>query len=331
MASFPPALAALALLAAAAGATARDYAATVLPDLSPRAINDAGVIVGTWHDAGHVGHAARRNADGTLTVLSDERSEAADVDRDGDVVGTIGPPGTRRARAMLWRAGGEAVNVGAGRAVALRRGVVLGQLGNTAPWRWHDGRLQWLPVPADAYWVSVEDMNDEGVVVGQAQVPEAIEFVPLRWTAEGTRERVLPTFGFDAAAYGIDDAGTVVGQADAAIGEFQAAVWHDGQVFHLAGFPHGNGNASAWRLNAAGTIVGQAQHQAGYGFGAVWPDAGSPAADLNDWLPADLKAVGWVVTDATGINGPGAIVATLRCVRAGCPTDPWGVLFTPLP
>ncbi|WP_422735700.1 hypothetical protein ACN263_18800 [Micromonospora sp. WMMD729] len=95
-----------------------------------------------------------------------------------------------------------------------RYGVAIGTayVGDVyRPWRYVQGRLEWLPVPPVVANVSVHSINARGDIVGAGAVEETETSLPLLWPADrpGTVEviDVPPHYG----AAEIFDGGTIVG------------------------------------------------------------------------------------------------------------------------
>ncbi|WP_433113403.1 hypothetical protein [Micromonospora sp. CA-246542] len=95
-----------------------------------------------------------------------------------------------------------------------RYGVAIGTayVGDVhRPWRYTQGRLEWLPVPPVVANVSVHSINARGDIVGSGAVEETETALPLLWPADrpGTVEviDIPPHYG----AVEIFDDGTIVG------------------------------------------------------------------------------------------------------------------------
>ncbi|MEU5941431.1 hypothetical protein ABZ807_20115 [Micromonospora sp. NPDC047548] len=95
-----------------------------------------------------------------------------------------------------------------------RYGVVVGSAfvdGTYRPWRYRDGRWEWLPVPATVSGTWPLGINARGDVVGHGSVEESESALPLLWPVDrpGTVEAV------DGVATGVAkeifDDGTIVG------------------------------------------------------------------------------------------------------------------------
>lgn len=95
-----------------------------------------------------------------------------------------------------------------------RYGVAIGTayVGDVhRPWRYVQGRLEWLPVPPVVANVSVHSINARGDIVGTGAVEETETALPLLWPADrpGTVEVIdAPS---NSGAVEIFDDGTIVG------------------------------------------------------------------------------------------------------------------------
>ncbi|WP_435205026.1 hypothetical protein [Micromonospora sp. bgisy143] len=96
-----------------------------------------------------------------------------------------------------------------------RYGVAIGTayVGDVyRPWRYVQGRLEWLPVPSVVANVSVHSINAGGDIVGTGAVEETETALPLLWPAgrPGTVE-VIDAPSSSSGAVEIFDDGTIVG------------------------------------------------------------------------------------------------------------------------
>ena len=117
----------------------------------------------------------------------------------------------------------------------------------------------------------------------------------------------------ETQARAINASGTVVGSTAYAGTpmNFKAAFWdkNDPVAKLLPTFSSSNSAFSfAWDVNDSGDIVGYSE---GLNFrhAVLWKDG--QLVDLNDYLDPALKAAGWYMYEATGINARGDIVGNL--------------------
>ncbi|TDB80160.1 hypothetical protein [Micromonospora sp. KC721] len=120
-----------------------------------------------------------------------------------------------------------------------RNGVVIGSIfvgGSYRPWRYRDGRLEELLVPASVSGAWAEGINARGDIVGRGAVEATETMLPLLWPADrpGTVEVIdAPR---DAIPMEILDDGTVVGNAGGSGGSPPALAWvrrTDGRIDRL--------------------------------------------------------------------------------------------------
>jgi len=211
-----------------------------------------------------------------LSILGSSESEAHGINDAGQVSGYMIIPGVGN-HAVIW-AGGSVVDLGA-----------FGPYGSSA-----------------------SGINNSGQVVGLSNVPHRVQ--PGRiinhavWWAGGGATDLTPLQQYTSVAYAISDAGVAVGYVSPRSSAFpQAAMWKGGRPHTIAlAYPTGHYYSQAYAVNAKGQAVGMSYHVDGGGGAALWD--GRDAIDLNDVLDPALKAAGWVLTDAQGINDNGWIV-----------------------
>lgn len=189
------------------------------------ALNDAGHAVGFSEDDSGRTHAVlwRSRAVVSLGIKGEGGTMARDIDLAGRIVGV--------------RVSGGAVR----------------------PFRWHHGLLSWLdPLHAGAY-ASAVAMNNSGLTVGDAAIPDG-RYRAVVWPdAQPIDLGTLPQHQ-SSGATDVNDLGAVVGTSYTLPDHGSAVLWQDGHAFDLNDLI---APASEWRLyhadaiNNLGQVIGR--------------------------------------------------------------------------
>lgn len=243
-----------------------------------RAINDAGMIVGTsesdvvggsgtFHGFVHFGSMA------PLSDLGDGQSFAHDVNEAGVIAGHARDPSVSRDRAVTWT-GGAITNIGDTSPLSFNRAQGINDAGIVAGFGWN------LFSPNDAIvyggtWVTI------GGIDGPFQNAEASD---------------------------VNDVGQAVGLQAFPSGAWHAAVWTLGDpkakdLGVLPGMDHGE----LYDINDAGQAVGRSYFLPVPFQSRAVVTVGDTLVDLNDFVPADFDGV---LYEAREINEHGDIAAT---------------------
>jgi probable HAF family extracellular repeat protein len=196
------------------------------------------------------------------------------------------------------------------------------------------------------YGTTAYAINNQDVLVGETWSEKFLYIRPVRW--DGTAITDLGTLGGRyGSAVAINDSGQIHGLSNTAFDEaIHATLWDNGAIIDLgtlggstSSINDNNNLAQAvgasmiegdktWRatlwngttitelpslggtgtfamatsINNLGDIVGQVEN----GHATLWKDG--QVIDLNDFLPADLVAAGWILNNAGDINDDGVIV-----------------------
>jgi probable HAF family extracellular repeat protein len=267
---------------------------------------------------------------GTLGLAEADQSVAFAVNNAGQVVGQnfLGFVG---GTAVLWSGGlptslepvlggfSSASDINdAGRIVGLR-----GSPSDFSSWSAFlydsvSGEVVDLPDLGDPFRAAGEAINEAGDVAGYAS-PSLNVFHATKWTAQVPND--LGTLG-GTHSFGraINAAGEVAGESwmpgDSSTHAF---LWREGVMQDLGTL--GGIHSSASDLDDAGRVVGTAST----------PDAGNHAFLFEDGVMTDLNEhisplSGWVLLEATALNGSGAIVGT-----GGVNNETHAFLLTPAP
>ncbi|WP_269435983.1 hypothetical protein [Saccharothrix sp. NRRL B-16348] len=147
---------------------------------------------------------------------------------------------------------------------------------------------------------AAHDINDDGVVVGEAESAEHEVTYPVRWEVTGAVTR-LPGDS-TGSARGVNDDGVIVGL----VGDYpQSPVrWENAssRPTPLATLPGGNDDGIAYDVNNDGTVVGYSQGSDGNRHAVMWDAAG--VIGRLDTPPGHQDCF------AHGINESGLIVGT---------------------
>lgn len=321
----------------AAGYTVVDLGKLSGGSLNPLAINNSGVIVGTASPSSTSQLAFRidplRDADGTpiswfvdangdgnndlarsLAGLGGSRSEAADVNEAGDVVGQSQNK-SAAGRAVMWR-GSQIIDL-TGKNTSSGAGInnlpspqVTGSVyvkTSSKPYLWQNGTYSVIGAFL-AY-----QMNDAGQVTGQG----------AGLYSGGVVYNITPEGNANTTGYDINQQGQVVGEVSSGSVVYPFLWTPDvpngttGTCLNLGSF--GGSIARARGINNGGQVVGGAVGGSGQ-RAFVWNGAGM--IDLNT-LIADPT---WVLIEARRVNDQGLIIG-----RGGHNGGTAGFLLIPNP
>ncbi len=285
------ATAALSLLLTAPALAVQTYFVQSLGALSPRAINDLGVVTGPIYANNQAPDAWPTGINNTGLVVGSYREHAAQWQ--GDQLTLLSElPGSTSSYA-------NAVN---------DQGDIVGESGGIAV-RWHNGEVSALPSPQGSTGFEASAINQSGTIAGAiAKSDEHRQAVT--WKDGLVQVLPFPT-GFNEAdpesatnsrAFGINGHDTVVGYVSQHWTD-SAAVWQNGQVQVLSPLL-GSGQSLAYGINDVDEIVGYSFGGNGGDLRATLWDQGQ-AYDLTDLT---INAQGWDFSMAFGINQIGQII-----------------------
>ncbi|WP_446214056.1 hypothetical protein [Micromonospora sp. IBSANI012] len=198
-----------------------------------------------------------------------------------------------------------------------RYGVMVGSAfvdGTYRPWRYRDGRLEWLPAPATVSQSWPLGINARGDIVGHGSVEETETALPLLWPADrpGTVEVVdAPA---NSAAQEILDDGTIVGTAGPSGGATGPTAWvrrPDGRIGRLTA----PGTTGTWIRAAQGDWAVGGAGPEGAQVLMRWNLRSGATVPVHPGLPSvqDVNARGAVLGDRAVDRGdrlvplPGAV------------------------
>lgn len=199
-------------------------------DIWPRAINNAGQVVGYAYpkDRGFEAGHAFLYRDGQMTdigtLLDRPYSAANAINNTGQIVGEW-----RDANRFSWA------------------------------FLYSKGQVSTLPVPSGIPSSEATDINDAGQVIGQLYTPGPIQQAVI-WQNGKMQNLRMPTGFNNSSVMGINNAGDIVGYASRGFtAEGRAFLWRDGAAIDLnETIPANSGWILNWAsdINEAGQIVG---------------------------------------------------------------------------
>ncbi len=202
---------------------------------------------------------------------------------------------------------------------------------------WSDGTQRYRPLSWDSNG-NVTDLgtlggaegfaygiNDAGQVVGQSFTTNDDANHATLWDHGAIVD--LGTLGGASEAFNINEAGIIVGYSELADGVTTRAVfWNGATPTELPSLGGVGTYSDATDINNLGQMIGYSGLDSNTWHAVVWEHGN--VIDLNQFLPADLKAAGWVLAFPQAINDHGVIVGWAQ-------NDPTGAIaafeLTPVP
>ena len=147
-------------------------------------------------------------------------------------------------------------------------------------------------------------INDAGQAVGNSNTTNDDANHATLWNGASTID--LGTLGgTNSNAYSINNAGQIVGDSLLADDTTTHAVLWDGLTAAPIDLGSLGLNSSAQAINNAGQIVGSSTLADGSSHATFWD--GQNIIDLNNYLPGDLAALGWFLSNGFDISDNGII------------------------
>jgi probable HAF family extracellular repeat protein len=305
----------------------------------PRAINDAGLIVGTYDAPPGDGFLNSWVYDGTFrdmgSLLAGGPAQVLGLNEAGKAVGFV-PLGTEtrgflydhatRSMTPLGFIDGTTATVGVG---INNQAQVVGYynpqpgIGPEKPFRWENGVLTPLATLSPDGSNTAGDINDAGLIIGSHDANSVARAVIYR---NGVPTDIGTLGGPTATAMDINQSGQVIGQSRATAGEGHAFLYQNGTMVDLGSLGR---DAVATALNDAGTGVGYSflAGEASFPHAVLYRDGMS--VDLNTLI--DTQGGRWSLTAAYDVNNAGQIVGVARYEIPGQFPEFRAVLLTPVP
>jgi len=250
-------------------------------DAFARAINNAGVAVGSSLTAAGARHAARWDAAGRVTDLGTlgGQSLAAAINDAGTIVGSsIDSAG--QFHAVRWSPTGRMTDLGTGEATAINdAGVAVGYR-DAAAGRWavrwdRAGRTTWLDRFPDTEDIDARAISRTGLVIGVARVSSGRSGA-VRWDRAGRISWLAARPGRNTFPAGLNDQRTIIGQLETTDdpGQWHAARWdRRGRLVDLGTLPGGHYSGPV-AIAPNGTIAGWSDLLGGQFHAVRWDRAG---------------------------------------------------------
>lgn len=294
--------------------------------------NDGTTIVGS--SAPNIGSLGRvafrwRQDSGMLSMGMPggaDSTRASDVSADGSVIVgriTFNIGGDYRDVAFRWTSAGYQelgdlpggfVRSSAG-AISADGLIIAGDSssGGVELFRWTQstGMVGLGDLPGGVVGAFASGIADNGVIVG-AGTPDYGQIEAVRWTQSGGLVGLgdFQDSSLQSAARDISSDGNVIvghGSPNGTLGEYEAARWEGGTMYHLGYLP-GDNSSIAYAVSGDGsTIVGWSRGSGdGRAFRWTISDGMQSIAELLN--SNGVSTSGWVLTTATGVSADGKII-----------------------
>jgi probable HAF family extracellular repeat protein len=152
-------------------------------------------------------------------------------------------------------------------------GQIVGWGGPGGPFLWENGVIRRFGSVGEYRPSTADDINDSGVVAGNANA-SGLSQRGFTWTSAGGTQLISLTFGgSNIEVRAINNNGDVAGSAGVTGGGSHAALWRNGTIIdlQLPNFP--TGSSFAWGINDAGVVVGQYNPASGGNYPFRWTAA----------------------------------------------------------
>lgn len=252
-------------------------------------LNDSGDAVGEFEGSFSYRHAALFRSDGGLTDLTPDSyygSSATAINNSGLIVGN-GDIGSERG-----------------------------------PYVYQNGTMTLLPELVSGFSTHLCDINDAGLIVGQAFVNSSGHQHAVVYEDGVVRDLNLPWTNVWVEA--VNNAGQIVGSVESR----PYAFMFDGSGVHEIGPLPGYSGTFAYDINDSGWIVGASWPGGSYVNNHAFLHDGTTMIDLNSLID---PASGWTLVAATAINDAGWIAGYGHYPGSLGGTDFHGFLLVPEP
>ena len=236
----------------------------------------------------------------------------ADINSEMTVVGSLQrPQDLRFTRAFKWSRGELQVlpNLDGPYAMATAvnaSGIVVGSAQTRINTRhavvWQGSFPRDLGLLATGDYSSARDINDNGVVIGEANLIPDGKPIAFLWTGQRMQRLPLLPGGTYCSGQALNNAGDAVGSCDLPEGSAHAVLWKDGQVKDLGTLGDEDAPSTALDINAKGQVVGSSEIVDGKLRAVLWQSG--QLIDLNKQIDPHS---GWLLLVASRINDRGEI------------------------
>jgi probable HAF family extracellular repeat protein len=251
-----------------------------------------------------------------ITPFAPNAADALGINDRGEVVGWIQDDDTNFTLHGFVYEGGQTYDLlplGIARAVAINNsGEIVGEnlSNNVVVFRYKDGQIHILATlgTSSSNLYSTVGFNNRGQVA-DTEFARNNSSGYHAFLYSGSQSRDLGTLGSDSglnsSAVGINDHGQVVGSSEVVPNVTHAFLYSGAKMQDLGTL--GGTNSYALGINNLGEVVGSFDIAGSYmSHGFVY--IGGRTFDLNNLLAAN--PVGWIITEADGVNEAGQIAAT---------------------
>ena len=169
---------------------------------------------------------------------------------------------------------------------------------------WRQNLPRDLGLSAQGDYSSAQDINDQGDVVGEANLVPSGKPQAFLWHGGKMQQLDRLPGGTTCSAQAINRTGVIIGSCDGSGGLGHGVIWRHGSVEDLGilGEPD-EGTSLALDINSSNQVVGVAQPEDGQFHAFLWENG--KLADLNQLV--DPKS-GWRLLVASRINDKGEIL-----------------------
>jgi probable HAF family extracellular repeat protein len=169
--------------------------------------------------------------------------------------------------------------------------------------RWRGTSPHDLGLLAQGDYSSARDINDQGDVVGEANLVRNGKPQAFLW--RGGKMEQLPNLpgGSFCSAQALNDRGAIVGSCDLPNGSAHGVIWRNGSVEDLGTLGGEDAPSTALDINDQGEVVGTSEAAEGKLAAFLWQRG--KMIDLNKAIPAGS---GWLLLVASRINDKGEIL-----------------------
>jgi probable HAF family extracellular repeat protein len=169
--------------------------------------------------------------------------------------------------------------------------------------RWRGTRPHDLGLLAQGDYSSARDINDQGDVVGEANLVRNGKPQAFLW--HGGKMEQLPNLpgGSFCSAQALNNRGAIVGSCDRPDGSAHGVIWSNGFVEDLGTLGGEDAPSTALDINERGEVVGTSEAAEGKLAAFLWQRG--KMVDLNKAIPASS---GWLLLVASRINDKGEIL-----------------------